>query len=86
MHCSRHKMPRIVKKGAALPGALAACGGSGSDRTSQPGPARPGPPQQNALRQRQPKSVSAPARCPSPQKARVLIGAFTRGLLAGGCG
>jgi len=34
----------------------------------------------------QPKSVSAPARCPSPQKARVLIGAFTRGLLAGGCG
>ena len=81
MHCSRHKMPRIVKKGAALPGALAACGGSGSDRTSQPGP-----PQQNALRQMQPKSVSAPARCPSPQKARVLIGAFTRGLLAGGYG
>ena len=83
MRCSRHKMPRIVKKGAALPGALAACSGSGSgsDRTSQPGP-----PQQNALRQMQPKSVSAPARCPSPQKARVLIDAFTRGLLAGGCG
>ena len=41
MHCSRHKMPRIVKKGAALPGALAACSGSGSDRTSQPSPVRP---------------------------------------------
>lgn len=49
-------------------------------------PARPGPQQQNVLRQMQPKSVSAPARCPSPQKARVLIDAFTRGLLAGGSG
>jgi len=56
--------------------ALAACSGSGSDR-------EPGPPLQNALRQMRQKSVSAPARCPSPQKARVLIGAFTRGAAGG---
>jgi len=31
----------------------------------------------------QPKSVSALARCLSPQKARVLIDAFTRGAAGG---
>ena len=56
--------------------ALATCSGSGSDR-------EPGPPQQNALRQMQQKSVSEPVLYQDPQKAHALIDAFTRGLLAG---
>ena len=52
--------------------ALAACSGSGSDR-------EPGPPQQNALRQMQQKSVSEPVLYQHPQKAHALIDVFTRG-------
>ena len=56
--------------------ALATCSGSGSDR-------EPGPPQQNALRQMQQKSVSEPVLYQDPRKAHALIDAFTRGLLKG---
>ena len=54
--------------------ALATC--SDSDRA-------PGPPQQNALRQMQQKSVSEPVLYQDPRKAHALIDAFTRGLLKG---